>query len=102
MSFDKSKFKTYNTATGYGNAKEWRNAFYDRIGDKEAKEILSRQEETPYQILGITESATQDEIKAAFRKKITEWHPDKNQHREQEATEMSKRIIAAYSLLYKQ
>lgn len=94
-------YKRYDTSKGFGNGREWREHFYSTISDKEALKILQEETETPCQILGITEDATQDEIKRAFRKKITEWHPDLNQHRIIEATEMSKKIIAAYSLLYK-
>ena len=31
---------------------------------------------TPYDILGITPAATPEEIKAAYRKRIKDWHPD--------------------------
>lgn len=97
----KDDFKRYDTSNGYGNAKKWRNCFNERISDKDAIAILSEQDETPYSILGISDQATQQEIKKSFRLKITEWHPDLNQHREAEATAMSKKIIAAYSLLIK-
>lgn len=92
-------YKTYDTSNGYGNAKAWRKAFNERFSNEEAEEILSNQEQTPHQILGVTERATKAEIKKAFRDLIREWHPDLNAHRLQEAEEMSKRIIAAYSLL---
>ena len=32
----------------------------------------------PYDILGVDRSATQDEIKSAFRKLAAQHHPDKN------------------------
>ena len=31
-----------------------------------------------YAILNITQNATKDEIKAAFKKQAIKWHPDKN------------------------
>ena len=92
-----SGYKTYDTSKGYGNSRKWKGAFHERMTLEEAVEIL--QEDTPYGILGITEPATQAEIKTAFYKKIKEWHPDRNTHRYTEATEMSKIIIAAYTIL---
>lgn len=92
-------YQTYDDAEGYGNAKQWRSAFNQRFSQQEAESILSGQPETPYSILGVSTSATQAEIKKAFRAKIGEWHPDRNQHRLAEAEEQSKKIIAAYSIL---
>lgn len=92
-------YKTYDTSNGYGNAKKWRSSFNERFSEKEAENILKYEQQTPYQILGVLPSATAAEIKKAFRKLISEWHPDFNQHRIEEAEEMSKKIIAAYSLL---
>ncbi|MNK11857.1 Chaperone protein DnaJ [compost metagenome] len=92
-------YKTYNTATGYGDPKQWRQAFNHRMSKEDAEVIIKGQEQTPHCILGIKTGATQTEIKKAFRKLITEWHPDRNQHRVNEAEEMSKKIIAAYSIL---
>jgi len=94
-------YKTYDISQGYGSAKKWRAAFNERFSHQEAESILENEQLTPHQILGIQPGATAAEIKKAFRKRITEWHPDNNQHRIQEAEEMSKKIIAAYSLLSK-
>lgn len=92
-------YQTYDTSNGHGNAKQWRNAFNERFSQTEAEEILSHQEQTPHQLLGVAAGATKEVIKKAFYKLIREWHPDHNPHRLQEAEEMSKKIIAAYSLL---
>lgn len=94
-------YKTYDTTKGHGNAKKWRNSFKERFSKQEAETILKDGTQTPYEILGVQLSATVAEIKKAFRKLISEWHPDFNQHRLEEAEEMSKKIIAAYSLLDK-
>lgn len=94
-------YQTYDTSKGHGNPEAWRSAFNERFSTEEATEILSGQEQTPYEILGLKPGATQEAIKKAFRKKIMECHPDRNPHREAEAEEMSKKIIAAYSLLYR-
>lgn len=92
-------YNTYDPSNGYGNAGKWREAFRQRMNKEDATAILQEQQETPYQILGVAANATKAEIKKAFRTLITLWHPDKNQHRIQEAEAMSKKIIAAYTIL---
>lgn len=92
-------YKTYDASKGFGNSKKWRNALHERMSREDAEYLLKRDKDTPYGILGIYSDASQAEIKTAFRKKIAEWHPDRNQHRVEEAEEQSKRIIAAYTLL---
>lgn len=92
-------YKTYNTSKGFGHEKQWQNSFRERMSEEEAEEILSTHEQSAHEILDVSKTATKSEIKKAFRKLIIEWHPDRNQHRITEAEEMSKKIIAAYSLL---
>jgi len=92
-------YKTYDTNNGFGSPKDWKKAFKARMGKEEAEEILQGQEQTPFDLLGIKSGATQEEIKKAYRKMIMLWHPDLNQHRITEAEEMSKKIIAAYTIL---
>jgi len=53
-----------------------------------------------YDLLGIGIKANQKEIKHAYRKKMFEWHPDRNTHRITEAEENSKIFNQAYSILY--
>ncbi|MBT2561326.1 J domain-containing protein [Pedobacter sp. ISL-68] len=92
-------YKTYNTAAGFGSPKAWQKAFKQRMGKEEAEAILQGQQQTPYGILGIEQGATSAAIKKAYRKMMMLWHPDKNPDRISEAEEMSKKIIAAYSIL---
>jgi DnaJ-class molecular chaperone len=94
-------YKTYDTSKGFGSPKDWKKAFKNRMGTEEAETILKGQEQTPYEILSIEKGATKEAIKKAYRKMIMRWHPDKNQNRITEAEEMSKKIIAAYTLLNK-
>jgi len=52
-----------------------------------------------YDILGVTKSADGSEIKKAYRKLASKWHPDKNPKNVEEATEKFKEISQAYNIL---
>lgn len=92
-------YKTYDPQTeGYGNKQQWKSAFYQRMSPEEAQEILN--EDDPYVILGIKHGATKAEIKKAFYKMAKQWHPDHNPDNITKATEMMKKINAAYTILY--
>lgn len=92
-------YQTYDTTDGYGSTDSWKAAFNQRMNTKDANLIFSTSTQTPYEVLGIKTGASAEEIKAAFRTLIRQWHPDVNQHRIEEAEAMSKKIIAAYTLL---
>ena len=52
-----------------------------------------------YKILGVSENASEAEIKAAFRKLALKWHPDKNPNNKEEAEKKFKEIGEAYEVL---
>ena len=52
-----------------------------------------------YKILEISEGATQEDIKKAYRKLALKWHPDKNPNNREEAEEKFKEISKAYEIL---
>ncbi len=52
-----------------------------------------------YSTLGISKSATADEIKKAYRKLALEWHPDKHQSDKEIAEKKFKEINEAYQVL---
>ncbi|MEC5144925.1 J domain-containing protein [Chitinophaga sp. 212800010-3] len=92
-------YKTYDTTSGYGNAENWRDDFKQRMSNEDATRIITDAVRTPHEVLALKPGASATEIKTAFRNLIRQWHPDVNQHRLAEAEAMSKKIIAAYTLL---
>jgi DnaJ-class molecular chaperone len=92
-------YKTYDTSEGFGDPRQWRDAFYQRMTMDQAIAIIKGQPETPYEILKVPKNASKSEIKTAFKKLLWEWHPDRNPHRQQEANDMMAKIIAAYEVL---
>lgn len=52
-----------------------------------------------YKILGVSNDATQADIKKAYRKLALKWHPDKNPERQAEATKKFRDISKAYEVL---
>ena len=52
-----------------------------------------------YDLLGVDKSATQEEIKKAFRKKAKEFHPDANRDDPKKAEEKFKQVNEAYNVL---
>jgi len=52
-----------------------------------------------YEVLGVSRTATLDEIKKAYKKLAIRWHPDKNPEDQAHATEMFKAVGEAYETL---
>ncbi|XP_065896571.1 dnaJ homolog subfamily B member 6-like [Dysidea avara] len=52
-----------------------------------------------YDVLGVSKTATTEEIKKAYRKAAVKWHPDKNLDNKEEADEKFKEISEAYQVL---
>ena len=51
-----------------------------------------------YSILKVPKTATDDDIKKAYRKLAMEWHPDKNPNNKKEAEAKFKQISEAYEV----
>jgi len=52
-----------------------------------------------YAELGVSKSASEDELKKAYRKLAMKWHPDKNKDNREKAEEKFKKISEAYDVL---
>eukprot|EP00884_Botryococcus_braunii_P003395 jgi/Botrbrau1/13056/Bobra.0187s0018.1 len=52
-----------------------------------------------YEVLGVERDADDNTIKTAYRKAALSWHPDKNLHRVEEATERFQEIREAFDVL---
>ena len=89
-------YRTYNpNEEGFGNADQWRESFRVRMGHEEAVQVLG--DDDPYSILGITNVATTNEIKKAYRRMALKWHPDRYPDDEKEAAaDEFKKVQAAY------
>jgi len=55
--------------------------------------------ETHYSMLGISSTASDAEVRQAYKKLAFKWHPDKNIGKESEATEKFRRVSEAYEVL---
>jgi len=86
-----------------GKPSDWKAAFNERMGWQEAVETVGHND--PYEILGISNTASKAEIRKAFRALIMRWHPDKwmnsSPASQRQAAEKAKKIIAAYTVLIK-
>jgi DnaJ like chaperone protein len=91
-------------ATGFGQEPA------DRASDTDPGEAAaagskdSRKAFDPYEVLGVTRSASSDEIQAAYRSRMTQYHPDKVAHLGEElqqlAHQKSQQIQRAYRQLH--
>jgi len=96
-------YRTYDPyAEGFGSTSQWRRAFRKRMTREEAEEIIGKAPETAWAILGVSQRATWGEVRAAYRRKAMELHPDRataNGMTVEQATEATKKLNAAYTIL---
>ncbi|UCD71064.1 MAG: DnaJ domain-containing protein [Syntrophobacterales bacterium] len=60
-----------------------------------------REEGDPFRILGVEPGASPDEIKAAYRRAVAKYHPDKVTHLGKEFQELAHRKLLAIQRAYK-
>jgi DnaJ-domain-containing protein 1 len=56
-------------------------------------------QDTYYAILGVAENADLQTIRAAYRRQILQWHPDRNPDRQEEAHARTRQIVEAWEVL---
>lgn len=72
------------------------------IDDSDCEESASPSDPSSddyYIILGVAKTATQADVKKAYRKLALRWHPDKNADNKDEAEKFFKKINEAYQVL---
>src|SRR5258708_38337210 len=52
-----------------------------------------------YEVLGVTKTASVEEIKSAYRKAALKWHPDRSPENKEEAEHRFRECTEAYSVL---
>jgi hypothetical protein len=96
-------YPTYDPEVeGYGNPQDWNAAFFERMGFEEAQRVVSKQNKTSRQILGLGPRATWPDVVKAYRTKMLANHPDRiasTGMSYDEAVAVTKEINAAFSLL---
>ena len=58
----------------------------------------------PYEVLGVSQNATDEEIKAAYRRLVKKYHPDRfanDPEKQAAASEKLKQVNAAYDMITK-
>lgn len=89
-----TKYGTYEGPAG--NPEQWAAAFgYVKMTRDHALEILN-QHESPFDVLGLQQSATENEIKKAMRTLALKYRQDRGNDSNRE---MFDKVMAAYTLL---
>src|SRR5205085_7759930 len=52
-----------------------------------------------YEVLGVSQNATLEEVKSAYRKAALKWHPDRNPEQKETAEAKFREATEAYSVL---
>lgn len=72
---DETPWRFYQRVRAFG----WRDPFRARTGHRPG-ETRPEPDDDPYAVLGLRPGASPDEIRAAYRKAVAKYHPDKVAH----------------------
>lgn len=72
---------------------------WDKLYDDFVKAIDPRGEKNAYKVLGLTENASQQEIRRRYKKLAVQWHPDKNPDNKELAQKKFMEVQEAYEIL---
>ncbi|GCB61478.1 dnaJ homolog subfamily C member 22 isoform X1 [Scyliorhinus torazame] len=89
------KLFTDGTGLSYGYNQEWEKLLASISAIKIERKRLA------YEVLGLHEEATLEEINKSYRDLVKLWHPDHNRHNLDEAEQQFLEIQAAYEVLAK-
>ena len=86
-------------AVFWGLYEEGQKNGWDNFYEEFVKALDPRGEKNAYRVLGLTEDATQEEIKRRYKKLAVKWHPDRNPDNKEEAQQKFMAIQEAYEIL---
>uniref|UniRef100_UPI00398EC094 dnaJ homolog subfamily C member 22 isoform X1 n=1 Tax=Pristiophorus japonicus TaxID=55135 RepID=UPI00398EC094 len=89
------KLFTGGIGLSYGYNQEWAKLFTS------ISAIQNERKRLAYEVLGLHEEATLEEINKSYRELVKRWHPDHNRHNLNEAERQFLEIQAAYEVLAK-
>ncbi len=95
--FYRNRLREYAGRTSQGN-----RAQDERAHSNRARAEASESAFDPYQILGIETSASAEEIQAAYRARMQEYHPDKVAHLGEELQKVAHRKAVEIQRAYEQ
>lgn len=90
LEFKSTVWELYEQGKKHG----WKNIYDELI-----KALDPKGEANARKVLGVNETASNEEIKRIYKKLVRKWHPDKNKEKKEEAQQKFMEIQEAYDIL---